>query len=157
MVAAPVEVLQKVVVGCQVNAFEVVVSHNLWNTLSAVFIEGVEREFLDLSQTEVGIIILGDDILNQMVFRLGYLAIGSFPDKHDKVLQEAYLLDIQFLAVNGEGVHRDRMLLGVTDILAVDVIAKSFIGVTRIYQHNVSVLLPQLANHAVGEEGLATS
>ena len=157
MVAALVEVLQKVVVGCQVNAFEVVVSHNFWNTLSAVFIEGVEREFLNLPQTEVGIIILRNDILNQMVFRLGYLAIGSFPDKHDKVLQEAYLLDIQFLAVDGEGVHRDRMLLGVTDILAVDVIAKSFIGVTRIYQHNVGVLLPQLANHAVGEEGLATS
>ena len=49
MVAALVEVLQKVVVGCQVNAFEMVVSHNLWNTLSAVFIEGIERKFLNRS------------------------------------------------------------------------------------------------------------
>ena len=49
MVAALIEVLQKIVVGSQVNAVEVVVPYNLWNTLGAVFIEGVEREFLDLS------------------------------------------------------------------------------------------------------------
>ena len=152
MVAAFVEVLQKVVVGCQVNAFEVVVSHNLRNTARAVFIECVERKFLDLSCSEVSIVVLGDDILNQMVFRFGYLAVGSFPDKHDKVLQEANLLDIQLLSLDGERVHRDRMLFGIADVLTIDIVTESFVGVTSIDKDNIGVLLPKLANHTVCEE-----
>ena len=87
-----------------------------------------------------------------MVFRLGYLAVGSFPYQHNKVLQEANLLDVQFLTIDSKGVHRDRMFLRVANILAVDIIAESFIGVTSVYQNNIGILLPQLANHTVGEE-----
>ena len=127
MVAAFVEVLQKVVVGCQVNAFEVIIPYNLRNTACTVFIESIEGEFLDLSSTEVSIVVLGDDILDKMVFCFGYLAIGSFPNQHDKVLQEAYLLDVQLLSLDGERVHRDRMLFGIADVLAIDIVAESFV------------------------------
>ena len=142
VVATSVEVLQKIVVGRQVNAFELVVLHNLRYTLGAIFIEGVERELLDLPCTEVGIVVVCDDILNQMVFCLCYPAIGSLPNQHDKVLQEANLLDVQLLPVDGKGIHRDRVLLSVADILAVDIVAESFIGVTCVYQYNIGVLLP---------------
>lgn len=73
------------------------------------------------------IVVLRDNILDKMVFRFGYPAIGSFPDKHDKILQEANLLDIQLLSLYGKRVHRDRMLLGITDVLAVDIVAESFV------------------------------
>ena len=157
VVATSVEVLQKIVVGRQVNAFELVVPHNLRNTLGAVFIEGVERELLDFPCTEVGIVVVCDDILNEMVFRLRYPAVGSLPYQHDKVLQEANLLDVQLLPVDGKGIHRDRVLLRVADILAIDIVAEPFIGVPCIDHNNVCILFPKLSDYTVHVETLAAT
>ena len=105
----------------------------------------------------MGIIVFGDNILNKMVFRFRYPAVGSLPYQHDKVLQEANLLDVQLLSLDGKGIHCDRIFLGVADVLTVDIIAKSLVGITCIYQYDIGILLPKLAHHTVGEEGLTTT
>ena len=67
----------------------------------------------------------------------------------EKIRQEANLLDIQLLSLDGKGVHRDRMLVGIADILASDILAESLIGVTCIDHDHIGVLLPHLAHYAV--------
>ena len=62
------------------------------------------------------------------------------------------LLDVQLLATDIEGIHRDGSLLGVADILAADILTQALIGVTRIDHHDVGILFPKLAHHAVDVE-----
>ena len=49
------------------------------------------------------------------------------------------------------------MLLCVADVLAVEILAQSFIAVTGIYKHDVGVLLMSLAHHTVDIEALAAA
>ena len=79
-------------------------------------------------------------------------ALGAFPYQQYEIFQEACLLHIQFLAVDAERVHGNRLLLRIADVLAVQVLAQALVGVTRIYHHHVRVLFVQLAHHAVHVE-----
>ena len=157
VIAATVEVLHQVVVGRQVDAVQPVLVADFGDAPGAELVEGVEAQFLNGVLLEITVVVFGDDLLDEPVLRLGNLALRAFPDEHDEVLQEAYLLDVQFLAADAEGVHGDGVLLGVADVLAADVFAKALVGVTRIDHHDVGVLLPQLAHDAVHVERLAAS
>ena len=70
-----------------------------------------------LEAIEIHIVILTDDLLNKTLLGLGGITLCSFPDEHDKVLQESSLLHIQLLTLDTEGVHGDRMFLRIADIL----------------------------------------
>src|SRR5574344_2311236 len=152
MAASLVEVFQQIVVGCQVDAGKVVLLDDGRDADSAVLVESVEREVVNAFLHKVFIEILCDDLLYQAVFRLGDFSLGSLPDKHDEILQEANLLDIQLLSLDGKGVHRDRMLIGIADILASDIFTESLIRVTRIDHDHIGVLFPHLAHYAVHVE-----
>ena len=103
------------------------------------------------------IVVFGDDILNKMVFCLGNLSVRPFPYEHNKILQETDLLNVEFFPFDGKRIHCDRVFLGVTDVLAINVLAQSLIGVSCIDHHDVGSLFPHLSNHAVHVEGLATT
>ena len=70
-----------------------------------------------LETIEIHIVILTDDLLNKTLLGLGGITLCSFPDEHDKVLQESSLLHIQLLTLDTEGIHGDRMLFCIADIL----------------------------------------
>ena len=127
MTTALVEVLQQIVVGCQVNSCQVVLLYNLRNTDFTVLVECVERQVLYLFLHEVFIEVFRDNLLYETVFRLGDFTLGSFPDEHDQIFQEAYLLDVQLFTLDGKRIHRDRMLVRVADIFATDIFAESFV------------------------------
>ena len=76
---------------------------------------------------EVFIEVFRDNLLYETVFRLGDFTLGSFPDEHDQILQEAYLLNVQLLTLDGKRVHCDWMLVCIADILATDIFAESFV------------------------------
>ena len=127
MTTALIEVLQQIVVGCQVYSCQIVLLYNLRNTDFTVLVECVERQVLYLFLHEVFIEVFRDNLLYETVFRLGDFTLGSFPDEHDQIFQEAYLLDVQLLTLDGKRIHRDRMLVCVADILATNIFAESFI------------------------------
>ena len=52
------------------------------------------------------------------------------------------LLDVQLLATDIEGIHRDGSLLGVADILAADILAQTLVGVSGIDHNDVGILFP---------------
>ena len=54
-------------------------------------------------------------------------------------------------------IHRDRMLLAVTDIRAVEIAADSLIRVTCINHHHIGTLLNQLAHHGIGRKTLTAT
>ena len=76
-----------------------------------------------IEATEVRLVIFGYNLLDEPVLRLAHLAVASLPDEHDQVLEETYLLHVQLLPLNAEGVHGNGVLLGVAYILAADVLA----------------------------------
>ena len=52
------------------------------------------------------------------------------------------LLDVQLLATDIEWIHRDGSLLGVTDILAADILTQTLVGVSGIDHNDVGILFP---------------
>lgn len=88
MTTALVEVLQQIVVGCQVNSCQVVLLYNLRNTDCTVLVECVERQVLNLFLHEVFIEVFRDNLLYETVFRLGDFTLGSFPDEHDQIFRK---------------------------------------------------------------------
>ncbi|MBR8706321.1 hypothetical protein IX324_002110 [Bacteroides pyogenes] len=127
MAASLVEVLQQIVVCCQINSCQIVLFYNLWNADCTVLIECVERKGLNLFLYKIFFEVFCDNLFYESVFRLGDFALGSLPDEHYQVLQEANLLDVQFLTLDGERVHRNRMLVGIADVLASNILAESFV------------------------------
>ena len=129
----------------------------LWQSLCAELIESVETEVAHSLGGEIGFVILVDDLFYQSVFGLAHCALTSFPYQHHQVPQESQLLDIPFLSLDFERVHRDRMLLGIGNVFAPKVFTQSLIRVSGIYQHDVGVLLMGLAHHRVYIKTLAAS
>ena len=127
MASTLVEVLQQIVVGRQVNAGKFIFFNDLWNADNTVFIEGVKREILNTTVHKILVKVFFDDLLNKPVFRLGNYSLGAFPDKHNQILQETDFLDVQLFMFDSKRVHRDRMLLGIADILATYILAKSLV------------------------------
>ena len=66
---------------------------------------------------KVSLVILLDDLLDEQFLDLRRDGLVAFPDQHDEILQEVGLLDIELFFLDAERIHRDRMLLGITDIL----------------------------------------
>ena len=145
VVAAFVEILHQVVVGSKVDPGEVVLLADLGNTLDTELIESIEVERLYPS-SEMVLIVFCYGLFDELVLGFRHRSLRSLPDKHHKVLQESHLLDVVFRARDAERVHGDRMFLGIADILASDVLAQSFIGVSGIDHHDIRVLLPHLAD-----------
>ena len=87
-------------------------------SLSTELIESVETEVAHSLGGEIGIVILVDDLFYQSVFGLAYCALTSFPYQHHQVLQESQLLDVPFLSLDFERVHRDRMFFCVGYVFA---------------------------------------
>ena len=129
----------------------------LRQSLSTELIESVETEVAHSLGGEIGIVILVDDLLYQPVLGLAHCALTSFPYQHHEVFQESQLLDVPFLSLDFERVHRDRMLLGIGNVFSAEVFTQSLIRVTCIYQHDVGVLLMGLAHHGVYIKTLAAS
>ena len=129
----------------------------LRQSLSTELIEAVETEVAHSLGGEVGFVILVDDLLYQPVLGLAHRALTSFPYQHHEVFQESQLLDVPFLSLDFERVHRDRMLLGIGNVFSAEVFTQSLIRVTCIYQHDVGVLLMGLAHHGVYIKTLAAS
>ena len=129
----------------------------LRQSLRAELIEAVETEATHSLGGKVGIVILVDDLFYQPVFGLAHCALTSFPYQHHEVLQESQLLDVPFLSLDFERVHRDRMLLGIGNVFSAEVFTLSLIRVTCIYQHDVGVLLMGLTHHGVNIKALAAS
>ena len=129
----------------------------LRQSLSTELIESVETEVAHSLGGEIGIVILVDDLLYQPVFGLAHRALTSFPYQHHQVLQESQLLDVPFLSLDFERVHRDRMLFGIGNVFASKIFAQSLIRVSCIYQHDVGVLLMGLAHHRVDIKALSAS
>ena len=120
-------------------------------------IEAVETEVAHSLGGEVGIVVLVDDLLYQSVLGLAHRALASFPYQHNQVLQESQLLDVPFLSLDFERIHRDRMFFGIGNVFATKVFTQSLIRVSCIYQHDVGVLLMGLAHHGVYIKALAAS
>ena len=49
------------------------------------------------------------------------------------------------------------MLLGISDIGALEIGTDTLVGVSRVYHHNIGVLLQQLANHTIHMKRLSAS
>ena len=90
----------------------------LRQSLSTELIESVETEVAHSLGGEIGIVILVDDLFYQSVFGLDHCALTSFPYQHHQVLQESQLLDVPFLSLDFERVHRDRMFFCVGYVFA---------------------------------------
>ena len=90
----------------------------LRQSLSTELIESVETEVAHSLGGEIGIVILVDDLLYQPVLGLAHRALTSFPYQHHQVLQESQLLDVPFLSLDFERVHRDRMFFCVGYVFA---------------------------------------
>ena len=129
----------------------------LRQSLSTELIESVETEVAHSLGGEIDIVILVDDLFYQSVFGLAHSALTSFPYQHHEVFQKSQLLDVPFLSLDFERVHRDRMLLGIGNVFSAEVFTQSLIRVTCIYQHDVGVLLMGLAHHGVYIKTLAAS
>ena len=129
----------------------------LRQSLSTELIEAVETEVAHSLGGEVGFVILVDDLLYQPVLGLAHRALTSFPYQHHEVFQESQLLDVPFLSLDFERVHRDRMLLGIGNVFSAEVFTQSLIRVSSINQHDVGVLLMGLAHHGVNIKALAAS
>src|SRR5574344_459382 len=129
----------------------------LRQSLRTELIEAVETEVAHSLGGEIGIVILVDDLLYQPVLGLAHRALTSFPYQHHQVLQKSQLLDVPFLSLDFERVHRDKMFFCVGYVFASTVFTQSLIRVSCIYQHDVGVLLMGLAHHRVDIKTLAAS
>ena len=157
MTASLVEVLQQIVVGRQVNAGKFIFFNDLRYADNTVLVEGIEREIHNTTVHKILVKILLDDLLNKTVFRLGNYSLGAFPDKNNQILQETYFLDVQLFTFDSKRVHCDRMLFGVTDILATYILAKSLVRITSIDHNHIGILFPHLTYHAVHVETFTTA
>ena len=157
MTASFVELFQKIVVGCQVDSSQSVLITDFWDAPCTELIEAVETQTTNTIFSKVCLVILVDDLLNEFVFCLCYRTLTAFPNQHDKVFQESQFLDIPFFSLDLEGIHRDGMLFGIRDILAVEVFTQSFIRITCVHQHDVSILLMGLAYHGIDVKTLAAA
>ncbi|GFH99286.1 hypothetical protein IMSAGC004_01689 [Bacteroidaceae bacterium] len=106
---------------------------------------------------EISVVILRDDLFYQTLLRLCDRALRTFPDEQHEILEETGFLHVHLLAVDAERVHRDRLLFRVADVLAVQVLAKSLVAVSRIDHHHVRSLLVKLAHDGVHVEALAAA
>ena len=106
---------------------------------------------------EISVVILRDDLFYQAVLCLCDRTLRAFPDEQHEVFQEARLLHIHFRPIDAEWVHRNRSFLGIGNVLAAEVFAKSLVAVTRIDHHHVRSLLVQLAHDRVHVEALAAA
>ena len=157
MTTSLVKVLQQIVVGCQVNSRKFVLFNDLRNAGNTVFVEGIEREIINTTVHKVLVKVFFDNLFNKTVFCLGNYSLCTFPDKHNEILQETDFFDVQLFMFDSKRIHRDRMLLGIADILATYILAKSLIRITRINHNNIGILLPHLTYHAVHVETFTTA
>ena len=96
---------------------------------------------------EMRLIVFVDDLLDELVLGLCHRSLTAFPYQHDEVFQKSQLLDIPFLSLYLKGIHRDGMLFSIGYVFATEIFAQSLVGVSRIDQHDVGVLLMGLAYH----------
>ena len=100
---------------------------------------------------EIGIIVLVQYRINDGVLQL-LRRFVALEDLEDERLQKILLLSevlLIFHITDLERIHRDRMLLAVRDIRAVEIAAYTLIRVTRINHHDISVLLDELTHHGI--------
>ena len=108
---------------------------------------------------EVGIIILVQHGINDGVLQL----LGCFitlKNLEDERLQEVFLLSEVLLILHIthlEGIHRNRMLLAVRDVSAMEIATDTLIRVTRVNHHHIGTLLNQLAHHGIGRKALSAT
>ena len=111
--------------------------------------EGMEKSVIVVVQHGV------DDGVLQL-----FGGLAAFKNLEDERFEEVFLLS-EVLAIfhvaDLEGVHRDGMFLAVTDIRAMEVAADTFIRVAGIDQHDIGVLLYQLAHHGIRRKTLAAA
>ena len=107
-----------------------------------------------MESCEVGFIVFLDTLFNKLLLNLGRYSIVTFPYKHSEILQEVHLFDVQLLLLDAERVHRDRILLGIADVLASHIVTESFVGVTGINHNHICILFPKLTDDAVHMRGL---
>ena len=118
-------------------------------------VQGIQLGFvIALETVKVGFVVFLDDLFDEQFLNLGGNGSIAFPYQHNEVLQEVGLLHVQLLTLDAEGIHGDRMLLGIADILATDILAQSLIRVTGIDHNDIGILLPKLAHHTVHMRGL---
>ena len=108
---------------------------------------------------EVGIIILIQHGINDGVLQFlgGFVTLENLEDEG---LQEVFLLSEVLLILHItdlERVHRDRMLLAVADVGAMEIATDTFIRVTGINHHHIGVLLNQLAHDSIRRKALSTA
>ena len=120
--------------------------------------QGIQLGFvIALETVKVGFVVFLDDLFDEQFLNLGGNGSIAFPYQHNEVLQEVGLLHVQLLTLDAEGIHGDRMLLGIADILATDILAQSLIRVTGIDHNDIGILLPKLAHHTVHMKGFAAA
>ena len=112
---------------------------------------------IPMESSEVGFIVFLDTLLDKLLLNLCRYSIVSFPYQHNEVLQEVHLLDVQLLLLDAERVHRDRILLGIADVLASYIVTESFVGVTGINHNYIGVLFPKLTDDAIHVETLTAT
>ena len=95
---------------------------------------------------EIGIVILRDDLFYQAFLCFCNRALRAFPYQQYEVFQESRLFHVQLRPVDAERVHRDGVLLRVADVLAAQILAQSFVAVTRIDHYHVRSLFVQLTH-----------
>ena len=108
---------------------------------------------------EIFLIIFEDYLVQNGFLYFGVLTV-TLIDKEYKALDEVLLLIevlLVFLACDLEGIHGDRMLLGVGDIDASLDLTKYLIAVANIDNDNIGVLLEELAHNGIHEEALTAS
>ena len=100
---------------------------------------------------EIGIIVLVQHGINDGILQL-LRRLVALEDLEDERLQKILLLSEVLLILHVtdlERIHRDRMLLAVRDIRAVEIAADTLIRVTCIHHHDIGVLLDELAHHGI--------
>ena len=157
MTAALVKLLQQVVVRCQVNASQSVLVTDFGYAPCTELIECVEAQPSDAVMPEMRLIVFVDDLLDELVLGLCHRSLTAFPYQHDEVFQKSQLLDIPFLSLYLKGIHRDGMLFSIGYVFATEIFAQSLVGVSRIDQHDVGVLLMGLAYHGIDVKTLAAA
>ena len=121
-------------------------------------VQGIQLGFVvALESVKVGFVVFLDDLLDEQLLDLGGDGSIAFPYQHNEVLQEVGLLHVQLLTLDAEGVHGDRMLLSIADILTTYILAQSLIRVTGIDHNDIRILLPKLAHHTVHMKGFAAA
>ena len=99
------------------------------------------RDGKSFKAVEIRVVVFRDYLFYQTVFRLCHCTLRAFPDKQNKIFQEAGLFHVQFGTVDAERIHGYRLFFRIADVLAVQIFTKSFIGITGIYHHYIRTLL----------------